>query len=131
MHVQTMGKCDRCTLFQVVMHVFFVCVGLQFVGHGEHDQIAPCGGFGNAHNLEAFAFGFLGRGGAFAQGNDQIFRTGIAQVQRVGVALRAVTKDGYLFVFDQVDVAIAVVINAHVVVLSGDVDRCRITILNE
>ena len=97
----------------VVMHVFLVGLRLQFIGHGEHDQIAPGRRFGNAHHLKAFAFGFLGRWRALAQGNHKIFGAAVAQVQRMGVALAAVAQDGHFLVLDQVDVAIAVIVNAH------------------
>ena len=59
-HVQTVGKCDRCAFADVVVDVFFICFGLKFVGHCEHDDIAPCGRFGDPHDFEAFAFGFGG-----------------------------------------------------------------------
>jgi hypothetical protein len=32
----------------------------------------------------------------------------------MGVALAAVTQDGYFFVFDQINIAIAIVVNAHI-----------------
>jgi hypothetical protein len=72
---------------QVVVDVFLVGLGLQLVGHGEHDQVAPGGGLGDAHDLQALGFGLLGRGRAFAQRHDEVLRARIAQVQRMGVAL--------------------------------------------
>ena len=57
-HVQAVCKCNRRTRLDVVVDVFFVCFSLKFVGHCEHDHVTPSGSFGNAHNLEAFAFGF-------------------------------------------------------------------------
>jgi hypothetical protein len=66
------------------------------------------------HDLEAFTFGFLGRGRAFAQSNDKVLGARVTQVQRVCVALRTVAQDGHFLVFDQVNVAIAIVVNAHV-----------------
>ena len=38
---------------------------------------------------------------------------GVAQVQRVRVALAAVADDGHLLALDQVDVGITIVIDAH------------------
>ena len=119
MHVQAVGERDRRAVADVVVDVFLVGLGLQLVGHGEHDQVGPGGGFGDAHDLEAFAFGLRGRGGAFAQGNDNVLRTAVAQVQRVGVALGAVAQDGDFHVLDQVHIAIAIIINAHVSLLCG------------
>ena len=44
---------------------------------------------------------------------------GIAQVQRVGVALAAVADHGHLLALDQIDVGITIVIDAHVTFPSG------------
>ncbi len=112
-HVQAVRECDRGTRLDVVVDVFLVGLCLKFIGHGEHDDVAPCGRFGDTHNLQAFTFGFLGRGRAFAQGNNKVLGARVAQVQRVGVALGAVAQDGDFLVLDQVDVAIAIVIDAH------------------
>jgi hypothetical protein len=120
MHVQAVGEGNRRAFAQVVVDVFLVGFGLQFVGHGEHDQVAPGGGFGDAHDLQAFAFGLLGRGRAGAQRHDQVLRARIAQVQRMGVALGAVAEDGDLLVLDQVHIAVAVVVNAHGVSFAVD-----------
>jgi hypothetical protein len=70
-------------------------------------------GFGDVHDLEAFGFALLGRSGTRAQGDDDVLGTAVAQVQRVGVALGAVAKDGDFLVLDQVHIAVAVVVNAH------------------
>ncbi len=113
MHVQTVGECNRGTFAQVVMDVFLVGLGLQFIGHGEHDQVAPSGGFSDAHDLEAFAFGLFRAGRAGAQCHDDVLGTAIAQVQRMGMALAAIAKDGDFLVLDQVHIAIAIIINAH------------------
>jgi hypothetical protein len=117
MHVQTMGKGDRRALAQVVMDVFAVGVGLKLIGHGEHDQVAPGGGLGDAHDLQALALGLGGAGGAFAQRHDDVLGAAVAQVQRVGMALAAIAQDRHLLVLDQVHIAIAIVVDAHVFLL--------------
>ncbi|EKD61954.1 MAG: hypothetical protein ACD_54C00008G0001 [uncultured bacterium] len=113
MDVQAVGKGNRSTLTDVVVDVFLVGFSLQLVGHGEHDQIGPSRGFGDAHDLQAFGFGFLGGRRAFAQRDHKVFRARIAQVQRMGVALAAVAENGDLFVLDDVHIAVTIVINAH------------------
>ena len=113
MHVEAVGKGDRGAVAQVVVDVFAVGVGLQLVGHGDHDQVAPGRGLGDAHDLEALGLGLLGRGRAFAQRHDDVLRARIAQVQRMRVALAAIADDGHLLVLDQIDVAVTVVIDAH------------------
>ena len=100
MHVQAVGECNRRAFAQIVMDVFLIGFSLQFIGHGEHDQVAPSGGFCDPHNLEAFALGLLRRRGALAQGHNNILRPAVAQVQRVRMALAAIAQDGNFFVFD-------------------------------
>ena len=113
MDVQTMGKGHRRAVTDVVMDVFLVSVGLQFVGHGEHDQIGPSGSLGDAHDLQAFFFAFCGGRRALAKRDDDVFRARIAQVQRMGVALAAVAQNGDFLVLDDVHIAVTVIVNAH------------------
>ena len=87
--------------------------GLQFVGRQHHQHVGPFGGLGDGHDLYALAFGLLGGGGAGAQRDGDVLDAGIAQVQHMGVALRAVADHGDLLALDQIDVGIAIVINAH------------------
>ena len=111
--VQAVGKGDRGAFADVVLDVFVPRVRLQFVGHGEHQDVAPGRGLGDAHDGQAFTFGLGGGGGAFAQRNGHVVCATVAQVQGVGVALRAVAEDRDFLVLDQVHVAIAVVVHAH------------------
>ena len=113
MHVQAVGKRDCRTFTDIVVHVFLVGFCLQFVGHGKHDHIAPSCCFGDPHNLQAFALSFLGRGRAFTQRHNKVLGAAVTQVQRVRMALRTVAKNGDFLVFDQVDVTVTVVIDAH------------------
>jgi hypothetical protein len=62
MDVQPVGECDRRALADVVADMVAPDLGLQFVGHGEHHQIAPRGGFGDAHDLQPLGLGLLGAG---------------------------------------------------------------------
>jgi hypothetical protein len=136
MHVEAVGKGDRRAFAQVVMHVFAVGLGLKLVGHGEHDQVAPGGGLGDAHDLQALALGLGGAGRAFAQRHDDVLRAAVAQVQRVGMTLGAIAQDRHLLVLDQVHIAIAIVVDAHIrhnadlrppqadVRTSGEIDCC-------
>ena len=113
MHVQTMRKGNRGPFAQIVMHIFLVGVGLQFIGHGEHDQVAPSGRFGDAHDLEPLGLGFSGAGRTGAQCHHDIPGAAVAQVQRMGMALAAIAQNGDLLVLDQVHIAIAIIIDAH------------------
>ena len=59
MNIEAMGKGNRRAFADIVMHIFFIGFGLQFIGHGEHNQVAPSGRFCNAHHFQAFALGFF------------------------------------------------------------------------
>lgn len=113
MDVEAVGKGDGGAFAEVVMDVLAVGGGLQFVGHGEHDEVAPGGGFGDAHDLEALGFGLFGGGGTRTEGDDEVLGARIAEVEGVGVALGAVAEDGDLLVLDEVHVAVTIVIDAH------------------
>ncbi len=58
MHVQAVGEGDRRTRLHVFVDVGVVSFGLQLIRHSHHDDVGPGGGFGDAHYLQAFAFGF-------------------------------------------------------------------------
>ena len=118
MHVQAVCKCNGRAFTDIVVDIFFVSFGLQFIRHGEHDDIGPSGCFCNAHSFQAFAFRFCNRSRPFTQRNHEVFRTAVAQVQRMGMALAAIAENGDFFVFDQIYIAIAIIINAHSGVLS-------------
>mmetsp|Transcript_29253 Transcript_29253/g.56689 ORF Transcript_29253/g.56689 Transcript_29253/m.56689 type:complete len:326 (+) Transcript_29253:4455-5432(+) len=66
MHVQAVGKSDGSPFADIVMYVFLVGFRLKFIGHCEHDQIGPGRRFGDAHSLQALAFGLSDGGRAFA-----------------------------------------------------------------
>ena len=93
--------------------VVLVDVGLQLVGREHHDDVGPLGGVGDLHHLEAFLLGLLGAGRALAQRDGDVLDAGIAQVQRVRVALAAIADDGDFLGLDEVDVGITIVIDAH------------------
>ena len=109
------------------MNVFLVGFGLQFVGHGEHDQVTPGCRFGNAHHLQTFGFGLCSRGRALTQGDNYILGTAVAQVQRMGVALAAVAQNGYFHFLDQVHIAIAIVVDAHGSILWSSLTEAQTT----
>src|SRR5262249_60587433 len=73
----------------------------------------PFGGVGDVEHLELLAFGLLRRARALAQRHRDLLDAGVAQVQRMGMALAAIADDGDLLALDQVQVGVAVVIYAH------------------
>ena len=62
MDVEAMGKGNRRAITDIGGNVGLVDVGLQFVGRCHHQQVAPLGGLGNGHHLEAIGFRLLDRG---------------------------------------------------------------------
>ena len=69
--------------------------------------------FVDRHDLQPLGFGLLRRRRARPQADGNVLRPRVAQVQRVGMALAAVADDGNLLVLDEIDVAIAIVVDAH------------------
>ena len=88
-------------------------VGLQLVRGQHHHHVGPLGGLGDFHHLQLLAFGLRNAVRALAQRDRDVLDAGVAQVQRVRVALAAVADDGDLLALDQVQVGVAIVINTH------------------
>ncbi len=113
MHVQAVGEGQGGALLHVRGQVGIIQLGLQLVGGQDHDHIGPGSGLGGGHDLQALAFGLLDGGRAGAQGDRDVGHAGVAQVQDMGMALRAVADNGNLLGLDQVQIGIAIVIDAH------------------
>src|SRR5262249_47809725 len=113
MDVEAVREHERRTLLHVVGEVLAIDVGLQLVGREHHHHVRPFGGGGDVHDLELFALRLLHALRALAQRDGHVLDAGVAQVEPVGVTLPAVADDGDLLAFDQVDVGVAIVINAH------------------
>ena len=67
-------------------------LGLLLVGEQDHHDVAAAGGVGDVEHLEAGGLGLRAAGGVGAQPDDDV-DAGVLQVERVGVALRAVAED--------------------------------------
>ena len=63
------------------------------VGDQDHDDVAALGGLGGGHDREPGGFGLVPVAAAGQLGDDDIDAR-VAQVERVGVALAAVTDNG-------------------------------------
>ena len=74
-------------------------IALDVIGYQDHHDVGGFGGFGRRQHLESGGFGF---GAALAAGGqaDHHVEAGIAQVQRVRVALAAVADDGDFLAFE-------------------------------
>ena len=80
------------------------------VGEQDHHDVAEAGGLFDARDLQAGGLGVLDRFRALAKAYDDIY-PGILEVAGVGVALRAVAKDGHGLALQEVQVCVVVVIH--------------------
>jgi len=113
MDVQPVREEQRRALAHVLPHVLVVDVSLQLVRREHHHHVSRPRSIGDAHNLQPLRLGLARGPRAFAQAHHDIRDAGIAQVQRMGMALAAEADDGDALVLDQVDVGITIVIDAH------------------
>src|SRR5699024_9316987 len=119
--VETVGE-EQCVAFlQVRFNGFFEHLCLVLVWYQDHDDVSFFGCVSNGEYLQAFSFGFGLGFGAFGQA-DAYVDAGVAQGQRVGVALGAVADNSYFAVLQQRKVGIFVIVflgHESVVLLGG------------
>ena len=112
-HVEAVREHQRRALLHVGGEVIAIDVGLQLVRGEHHHHVGPFGGLGDLHHLELLGLGLLHAGRGLAQRDRDVLDAAIAQIERVRMALAAVADDGDLLALDQVQVGVAVVVNAH------------------
>ena len=83
---------------------------LVLIGSQNHDDVGLGGGFRNGLDFQTLLLGVLDRLGGRAQADDDV-DAGIAQVQRMGVALGTVTDDGNLLAFEDREIAVVLIPN--------------------
>ena len=81
---------------------------LVLIGSQNHDDVGLGGGFRNGLDFQTLLLGVLDRLGGRAQADDDV-DAGIAQVQRMGVALGTVTDDGNLLAFEDREIAVVLI----------------------
>jgi hypothetical protein len=92
-HVEAVREGEGGAVLHVGVQLVAIDVALQLVGGQHHHDVGPLGGLGRGHDLEASPFGLLGGSRTGLQGDDDVLDAGIAQVERVRMALRAVADD--------------------------------------
>ncbi|MCY1374876.1 hypothetical protein D9M69_622470 [compost metagenome] len=112
MHVEAVGEGQRGAFLDVVVHFVLVHVGDLLVRQQDHDHVGALDGLGHFLDLQAGVGGLVPRRAALAQA-DRHVDARILQVQRVGVALRAITDDGDVLALDQREVGVLVVKHFH------------------
>src|SRR6202008_2556008 len=84
-----------------------------------HDDVGPSSGIGGRFHGEAVFFGFAAGSAGFGQADAHV-AAAVAQIKRVGVALRTVTEDRNLFRLDEGEVGVFIVIEfRHVIPFVG------------
>ena len=112
--VEAVREHQRRALLHVRRELVAVDVGLQLVRRQHHDDVGPFRGLGDRQHLDAGSFSALAaEAEPVRRATATSFDAGIAQVEGVGVALAAIADDGDLLALDQVDVGVAIVIDAH------------------
>ena len=113
MDVEPVGEHQRRAFLHVGVELIVIDVGLQLVGREHHHHVGPFGGLGDLLHRQLLALRLLDALRALAQRHRDLLDAGIAQVERMGVALAAIADDGDFLALDQIQVGVAVVINAH------------------
>jgi hypothetical protein len=112
-NAEAVGEEQRGAVADVRRDLLLVDAPLQFVRGQDHDRVGPGRRLGDRHHLEAFGLGLPGRRRAGTQGHGDVGDAGVAQIEGMGVALRAVAYDGDLLVQNAGKVGVAIVVDAH------------------
>ena len=112
--VEAVGESEGLAFGQVGSDLGFVNIGLLLVGDQDHDDVCSLGSFCNGHNGQTGFFRLLSGLGAAIQADNNV-NAGIAQVQRMSMALRAVADDCNFFAVEGMDVAVLLIVdfNCH------------------
>ena len=111
-----MGEHQEVALGDAVGDLVAPDLGLLLVGDQDHHDVAAAGGVGDVEDLEAGGLGVGAAGRVGAQPDDDVDPR-LLQVQRVGVALRAVAEDRDRLAVEDREVRVGVV--EDVLVLSA------------
>ena len=108
--VEAVGEGDGLALGEIRRDIGLVHVGLVLVVDQDHDHVGLPGGLRDGQDLEAVLFRDGPALAALAEPDDHV-AAGIPEVQRVGVALRAVADDRDGLAAERVQVAILLVVH--------------------
>ena len=104
---------QRRAFLQVVAEMVVIERRVALVGGQDHDHVGPPGGLGRENDLQLLGLGLVDRSRSRAQRHDHVLDARVPQVQRMRVALAAVTDDGDLLLLDQTDVSVSIIISLH------------------
>ena len=106
--VEAVGEGDSGSRLDVRLNIVGPDGALILIRSQNHDDVGLGGGFRNGLDFQTLLLGVLDRLGGRAQADDDV-DAGIAQVQRVGVALGTVTDDGNLLAFEDREIAVVLI----------------------
>ncbi len=109
-NVEAVGEHDRVARLEVGLDFVMIDLPLDGVGQQDHDHVGLGSRVGHAEDAQAIRFGLGLAPGAFMQAHAHV-GAGVAQVERVGVALAAVADDGNLLAVEQRQVGLVFVID--------------------
>lgn len=108
MDIEAVSESEGAAVFQVRSNFFCVDISLFFVRNQDHCNIGFFYGFRNGFNFKASCLGFGDGFAAFIQTDDDI-DAAVFEVQRMGVALAAITDDCDFFAFHYIPVYILII----------------------
>ncbi len=111
--VEAVSKGERRAGLHVALDVILPDRRLMFIGREDHDEVGPLRGRRVGQHLEAGRFDLLGSRRTFAQGDGDFGHAAVAQVLRMGMALRAIADNRDLLGLDQIEIGIGVVVDFH------------------
>ena len=106
--VEAVSKSKSAAVFQVRSDFICIDVSLFFVRNQDHRDICVFYSFRNGFNFKAGFFGFSDGFAAFIQADDDV-DAAVFEVQRMGMALAAITDDCDFFAFHYIPVYILII----------------------
>ena len=99
-NVETVSEEQRIAFGEIRRDVGVIHRLLFGVRKKNHDHVSPLGGISNRHHGKSFGFSFGLRGRTLTQTHDDV-HAGVFEVERMGMALRAVANDSDLAIGDK------------------------------
>ena len=112
MDVEAVGERDGVASLQMIFDVLLVDLRLRLVRREDHDEIGFLGSGVHVDDLKAGLASLLGGLRTLAK-TDAHVAAGVHEVERMGMALRAVADDGDLLALDDLRVDVLFVIDCH------------------
>ena len=106
--IKAVGKSQGTARSEVVPDFVFIYVGLFFIGNENHGDIRSGDGFGDSLDCKTGLTGFFRRFTAAVEADSDI-DAAVAEIERMGMALAAVTDDSDFLSFDSFPINILII----------------------